>query len=65
MVGRYEAHDGTIQTFAQTPKGTLKAHLGDRHDKAEHDHDARERGLSDHSAMYATFGLSSDRLAIA
>lgn len=114
-----EARDGTIQTFAQTRKGTLKARLGERHDNAErmiltgppgwrdafrtlhgydapdrswkasngtgpgfrldhillspglapiacaYDHDARERGLSDHSAMYATFGLSSDRLAIA
>lgn len=116
---QFEARDGTIQTFAQTPKGTLKTRLGKRHDNAErmilagppgwrdafrtlhgydapdrswkasngtgpgfrldhillspglaplacaYDHVAREHGLSDHSAMYATFGLSSDQLAVA
>ncbi len=32
---QFEARDGTIQTFAQTPKGTLKARLCERHDNAE------------------------------
>jgi exonuclease III len=114
-----EARDGTIQTFARTPKGKLKARLGARHDDAErmilsgppgwrdafrtlhgfealdrswkapngtglgfrldhillspnltavacaYDHGVREQRLSDHSAMYATIALSSDRLTTA
>ncbi|MEA2151465.1 MAG: exodeoxyribonuclease [Solirubrobacteraceae bacterium] len=32
---QYEARDGTIQTFAQTRTGRLRAERGERHDRAE------------------------------
>jgi exonuclease III len=113
-----EGRDGTIQTFARTSKGNLRARLGEKHDQAElgilrgplgwqdafravngfeaddrswrahhgshrgyrldhvlispnlraqacaYDHDVRERGLSDHSAMYATIALAQDQTAV-
>lgn len=32
---QYEARDGTVQTFAQTRSGRLRAERGERHDRAE------------------------------